>query len=57
MRTKLNIENKIDRIRSLVRSAELHTARMERNEAYEDFDKIREVLHQIQVLLQTETQD
>ena len=57
MRTKLNIENKIDRIRSLVRSAELHTARMERNEAYEDFDRIREVLHQIQVLLQTETQD
>ena len=57
MRTKHLIEQKIDRVRSLVRSAELHTARMERNEAYIDYDKIREVLHQIQVLLQTETQD
>ena len=57
MRTKHLIEQKVGRVRSLVRSAELHTARMERNEAYIDYDKIREVLHQIQVLLQTETQD
>ena len=57
MRTKHLIVQKVDRVRSLVRSAELHTARMERNEAYVDYDKIREVLHQIQVLLQTETQD
>jgi hypothetical protein len=57
MRNKNLIEQKVDKIRSLVRSAELHTARMERNEAYVDYDKIREVLHQIQVLMQTETQD
>lgn len=57
MRTKLLVEKKLDRIRSLVRSAELHTARMERNEAYEDYDKIREQLHQIQTLMHTESQD
>ncbi len=57
MRTKLLIEKKLDRVRSLVRSAELHTARMERNEAYEVYDKIREQLHQIQTLMHTESQD
>ncbi len=57
MRTKLLIEQKLDKVRSLVRSAELHTARMERNEAYEVYDKIREVLHQIQTLMHTESQD
>jgi hypothetical protein len=57
MRTKLLIEQKLDKVRSLVRSAELHTARMERNEAYEAYDKIREVLHQIQTLMHTESQD
>lgn len=57
MRTKLLVEKKLDRIRSLIRSAELHTARMERNEAYEDYDKIREQLHQIQTLMHTESQD
>jgi hypothetical protein len=57
MRTKLLVEQKLDKIRSLIRTAELHTARMERNEAYEAYDKIREVLHQIQTLMHTETQD
>jgi len=57
MRTKLLIEQKLDRVRSLVRSDELHTARMERNEEYEVYDKIREVLHQIQTLMHTESQD
>lgn len=57
MRTKMLVEQKLDKIRSLVRTAELHTARMERNEAYEAYDKIREVLHQIQTLMHTETQD
>ena len=57
MRTKMLVEQKLDKSRSLVRAAEPHTARMERNEAYEAYDKIREVLHQIQTLMHTETQD
>lgn len=57
MRNKELIENKIQRIDSMVRLVGFHTHREEKQEAYKVLDDILEKIEEINTLLRTETQD
>lgn len=57
MRNKTILEKKIDKVESIITTIEYHVARNEREPAYVEIDKLREVVSTITTLLNTEEQD
>ena len=57
MRNKTILEKKIDKVESIITTIEYHVARNEREPAYVEIDKLREVISTITTLLNTEEQD
>lgn len=57
MRNKTLFEKKIDKLESTVTTVEYHVARNERDQAYVEIDKLRELLSTLTTLLNTEEQD
>jgi len=57
MRNKDLVLAKLEKIDSIIRGLNFHIGRNEREQAYNELDKIKEVNSQIITLLNTETQD
>lgn len=57
MRNKDLVLAKLEKIDSILRGLNFHIGRNERDQAYKELDRIKEVNSQIVTLLNTETQD